>query len=133
MRNFIDIVSEIQGCWVLPDGIVIPCDHKNDLHHADIAMEYFDIETDDDDDDSARDEGLELAKESGWIQISFWAKYLSITWAGRASQRQISIVDRIINDYATATGFSVSHGNTYADTRDFHEFSDFMKRELRKS
>lgn len=69
-REYIDTPD--MGCWIEPNGNVHECDHRSDRHHADIALELFDIETTEDGeyDDYSREDAIEAALDDGWLRIS---------------------------------------------------------------
>jgi len=143
MRQFIDIIeavrsAEFTGCYIEPSGVVHDCDHHSNLHHADIAMDHFHQDEDDDgwdmedndwDDpeekpradpfggfgissrkiaEANRDAAMASAMDAGWMQVTCIRDELSNYLA-------ITWMDR-------ATGQQVRKLNQYLDRVMAHGF-----------
>jgi hypothetical protein len=88
------------GCWIDPDGNVHSCDHREEIHHADIALDHFDVEPNDDGeyDDYSRDDAIETAMDENWLRISaIDTMGFSINWRGSLTQAQISAASSILS------------------------------------
>ena len=77
MRELIDIIVLYEGvslpwgfgnagCWVLPDGEILPCDYEADIHHGDIVVSMLDHDVDDPDE---LDEFTQVGISKGWLRI----------------------------------------------------------------
>jgi hypothetical protein len=103
MRNFINILQEwvipnipygeddTAGCWITADGEVETCDYDQDLHHADIASQNFEIEDDDDEYNS-------VAMRNGWIRIRFTHEMFGIELSiDHIAPAALKVIPRLID------------------------------------
>ena len=132
--------SKFQGCYITPGGIVYECSHDDNIHHADIAIDHFDVDTNDDGehDEYSRDEALMGAQSEGWMQVSCInygsSQYLSINWIDKATREQVTELNLYVDKVVTKGihSFSYDHNGEYKSFTNFVEFVDSLKRELRR-
>ena len=88
------------GCWIEPNGAIHKCDHTEEVHHADIALDHFDIEPNDEGeyDDYSRDDAIESAMEDNWLRISaIDTMGFSINWRGSLTAEQVKAASEILS------------------------------------
>ncbi len=113
MRNWIDIVAAIwdkalcegwhndneepidqeEGCWIKPDGSMEWTDYANDLHHGDIASQYFEIDH--------TQEWVDEALKAGWIRAR-WRQnqfYTEFYTDAHVTARAISALRKLASEY----------------------------------
>lgn len=116
------------GCWIEPNGSIHSCDHNQDIHHADIALEFFDIDTNDDGehDEYSRDAAIEAALDEGWLRVSaIDTMGFSVNWEGDLTPDQLQTVKPIL-----AKARRYRFDQYYISNNDylsFARFGDFLR------
>jgi hypothetical protein len=79
-----------RGFWITDKGEILNCDYENDIHHADLLVNYFKIKQHrDKDNDINWDEyygNTDLALKHGWVRCSISGNKLNIQMVGPLSK-----------------------------------------------
>lgn len=111
MRDLMNLVCETSlpwghanaGCWITPDGSILPCDYEADVHHGHIVWDHFSEPGTDDPDDL---DVLNLhAFQHGWIRVRMTLDNFFVQCnAGHLSRRAIGEIARL-DDTDTQTAY----------------------------
>ncbi len=121
------------GCWIEPNGEIHKCDHDKDWHHADIALDNFDVDPDDNGiyDEYSRQAALDAAKEDSWLRISAMdTMSLSIDWSSSLTPQQKTSLLSVIADARKHyfTNYYIEAGTTFLQFDNFNKFYNELKR-----